>query len=166
MSERIEWIEPEEATRERRERRHAEMQKLSRITFRCGMVVGIPAVLSLLFFSLELGEIVKAALSIFAVPIYLSVAFGLATRFERQNSEHKCVLSAEDAARWRIRSFEITDHPNLPCIRCITILRQTSPHKAQLNFREGQLDEAELGAFVEARIAEQRAARLMRRVRR
>ena len=167
MNERIEWIEPEEATRERRARRHAELRKASILAFRLGMVVGIPATLIPPFLNLEPRDVAIGVASILVVPIYIPALFGLAVRFDREPSERTCVLSSDDSELWqRVRSFEIADHPILPGIRTLTILRRSEPRRIQHCFRIGQLDEVELSHFVGSRIAEQRAARLMRRVRR
>lgn len=138
---------------------------------RWGLILAVPAAISIPLLGhkigLELGEAlldsVRLLAGSFALPLFLCLAMGL----EREPSERKCVLQSEGGLDWKhVLAFEITDHPTLPGVRCISIHHKSAPRETRDYFRSGQIDEAELCSFIETRIAEQRATRLMRRVRR
>jgi len=165
INERIEWIEPEEATRERHEKSHRELREMCDFFLRWGLILGIPAALLLAFLDIERGQLLTTMGCILAVPIICPMVYGLEMRLDPEPHKQKYVLKAEDARFWKhVRSFRITDHPTLPGIRCLTTHYKGLSQSTQFNFRTGQLNEAELSTFIEARIAEQRAQRLMRRV--
>ncbi len=169
MSERIEWVEPEEAARERCEKRQAENNRIYHTHMRYCVILAVPAAIAIPLFSqrlgLEMGEALFDSLRLlvpsFALPIFLRLAFS----FESKSAEQKLVLSSDTVDLWKhARSFEITDHPTLPGIRRLLVHRDTTPRQVQACFHISQLNEAELSTFIEARIAEQTAQRLMRRV--
>ncbi len=174
MNERMEWIEPEEAARERCEENQRELSKASRFVLRAGMILCIPAALAFLLLSTDLEDALRRSLSVLALPCLLFVRLSV-EKILIDNSQGSCVLDQEAASvklkrishkyLWKyLRSFEITDHATLPGFRSLTIHYQRASHNLQLNFRAGQPNEAELSAFIEARIAEQTQQRLMRRV--
>lgn len=178
MSEHIEWIEPEEVTCERRESMRAVMREVSGVSVRWSLLLGVPTVLLVFWMEPEQALAVSAI-----IPMLMCIGpvhFSPLLLFCLDRSEVVCSLDLQgvksksrakglvnSSCQWKsTRSFEIVDHPTLPNIRRLTIHHQRAPHKLQLDFRIGQLDEVELRDFVESRIAEQRVGRLMRRVRR
>lgn len=170
MIERIEWVEPEEVAHERHEKSQQANLRVSRTALRCSLLVGVPAELTVVWLAPESALVTGAAV------LYMAAVMALAYRTALRSKpvEATCNLDDKGAGTkpslgyreclWnQAHRFEIADHPTLPGIRRLT-LRRKSGLGVHFSFRAGQLDEAELRAFVQARIAEQMAQRLMRRV--
>jgi hypothetical protein len=171
MTERFEWIEPEEATAERREKQQAVNCRYCRACWLFGSVLAVPAAIAIPVLHQNLGIGVAEAFAnsgrIVAASFLLPAVLSVLQQLERKPSQRRCILPSAESNLWkRVLSFEIIDHPTLPEIRTILIHHKSSPNETQDYFRPGQINEAELRHFLEARIAEQRAQRLMRRVER
>lgn len=180
--ERIQWIEPVEVAAERREQaREATRAMYAELACK-PMPVGVLAV----FASLAVAPEAAAFVGMGAAAIIAAACTPLAllpAAFRAQSQaplEITCVLDNARAIPqsrafpspglfWeQARSFEITDHPTIPGIRRLTIHAESAPggpmNSTQFHFRPTQVSEADLRAFVQARIAEPTAQRLMRRV--
>lgn len=180
--ERIQWVEPIEVAAERREQAREATRALYAEQACKPIPLGVMAIFASLAIAPEaavfVGMGVTAMIAGACTPFAL---LPLTLRSQSQSPiEITCVLDSTRAIPqsrafpspglpWeQARSFEITDHPTIPGIRRLTIHSEGAPggppESTQLHFRPAQVSEADLRAFVQARIAEPTAQRLMRRV--
>jgi len=165
MNERIEWVEPEEATHERREQARGDVRQLGRLILGYALPTVALVVSALLILGVNPEEVLESVLQGLALTLFIFAVVGVALRLEPAPQARACRFEANDKPLWKhARSFEIADHSTLPGLRTLTVQRSTEPRRVEACFRAGRLDEAELRAFVEARLAEARTERLMRRV--
>lgn len=180
--ERIQWIEPREVAHERQAQAQEAARAKSASLACWSLTLGVGAVFGALGFSPEaafaVGLDVAGLIALACTPLALQT-LAAGARGDA-GGEVTCILDLARAVPqssafafpgclWeQARSFEITDHPTIPGIRRLTIHAEGAPGSApvstQLHFRPAQVSEADIYAFVQARIAEPTAQRLMRRV--
>ena len=180
--ERIQWVEPVEVAAERREQAREATRALYAELACKPMPLGVLAVFASLAVAPEAAVFV--GMSVAAVIAGACAPLAMLPKVLQTQAqapiEITCILDSTRAIpqshafpspglAWeQARSFEITDHPTIFGIRRLTIHSEGAPggpiESTHFHFRPAQVSEADLRAFVGARIAEPTAQRLMRRV--
>jgi hypothetical protein len=167
MRERIEWVEPIEVAHELRQRNDSELHALYERIACWALGLGVGGVFATLAIAPHSAYLVGLGVVGVAVPLCAPVALVplLARRGWTKPRERLCSIGVGHDLLWKhAQSFEIADHPTLPGIRSLSLYTGDSHLMACFSFRQGQIDEAELRALVQSRLAEPIAQRLMKRV--